>query len=66
MHVFLKGKGVEKKVCASSIVSDISRASLTIMGFVARKPVFGVSDKASIKPVSSSTGTIARKLKFHM
>ena len=25
------------------------------MGFVARKPVFGVSDKASFKPVSSAT-----------
>ena len=27
------------------------------MGLVARKPVFGVSDKASFKPVSSTTET---------
>ena len=27
------------------------------MGHVARKPVFGVSDKASFKLVSSATGT---------
>ena len=27
------------------------------MGLVARKPVFGVSDKASFKPVSSATET---------
>ena len=27
------------------------------MGLVARKPVFGVSDKARIKPVSSATET---------
>ena len=27
------------------------------MGLVARKPVFGVSDKASFKPVSSDTET---------
>ena len=27
------------------------------MGPVARKPVFGVSDKASFKPVSSAIGT---------
>ena len=28
------------------------------MGLVARKPVFGVSDKARLKPVSSATKTI--------
>ena len=27
------------------------------MGIVARKPVFGVSDKANVKPVSSATAT---------
>ena len=27
------------------------------MGLVARKPVFGVSDKASFKPISSATET---------
>ena len=27
------------------------------IGLVATKPVFGVSDKASFKPVSSATGT---------
>ena len=27
------------------------------MGLVARKPVFGISEKASFKPVSSATGT---------
>ena len=27
------------------------------MGFVVRKPVFGVSDKGSFKPVSSATET---------
>ena len=27
------------------------------LGLVATKPVFGVSDKASFKPVSSATGT---------
>ena len=27
------------------------------MGLTARKPVFGVSDKASFKPVSSATDT---------
>ena len=27
------------------------------MGLVTRKPVFGVSDKASFEPVSSATGT---------
>ena len=29
-----------------------------VMGLVARKPVFGVSDKASFKTVSSATETI--------
>ena len=29
----------------------------TLMGLVARKPVFGVSNKASFKPVSSATET---------
>ena len=27
------------------------------LGFIARKPVFGVSDKASFKPVSLATET---------
>ena len=32
MHVLLKVKGVKKKGCASSIVSDIIRVSKTIGG----------------------------------
>ena len=32
MHVLLKGKGVEKKVCASSIFADIIRVCKTICG----------------------------------
>ena len=32
MHVLLKGKGVEKKVCASSIFADIIRVCKTLCG----------------------------------
>ena len=35
------------------------------MSLVARKPVFGVSCKVSLKPVSSGL-KLARKLKFHL
>ena len=38
---------------------------LSYMGLVARKPVFGVSDKASFKPVSQ-LHRLAKKLKFHL
>ena len=31
--------------------------SLSYMGLVARKPVFGISDKARLKPVTSATET---------
>ena len=31
-----------------------------------KKPVFGVSDKAILKSVSSATETTARNLKFHL
>ena len=33
------------------------KLSILYLGLVARKPVFGVSDKASFKPVSSATET---------
>ena len=37
------------------------RAGHYNMGLVARKPVFGVSDKARLKPVSSTTETSYKK-----
>ena len=37
--------------------SAMKSTAVSHMGLVARKPVFGVSDKASFKPVSSATET---------
>ena len=45
------------------IIQDVQTFGVN-MGLLARKPVFGVSAKASFKPISSATETIARTLKF--
>ena len=50
---------VLRYVCVCVLFNDL------YMGLVARNPVFGVSDKAGFKPVSSAT-EIARKIKFCM
>ena len=37
------------------MVSNLNINLYYFMGLVARKPVFGVSEKASLKPLSSAT-----------
>ena len=46
-------KMIERK----NLVEDKVEAVWCNMGLIARKPVFGVSDKARLKPVSSATET---------
>ena len=45
------------KVSTSNLPFMPKLITHTLMGLVVRKPVFGVSDKASFKPVSSATET---------
>ena len=46
-------------ICAYRIITENLFAG-PYMGLAARKPVFGVSDKASFKPVSSATETSSK------
>ena len=46
-----------KMIESKNLVEDKVEAVWCNMGLVARKPVFGVSDKARLKPVSSATET---------
>ena len=51
------GKGFGAKQLGEEMVWGRNAPDSAIMGLVARKPVFGFSDKASFKPVSSATET---------
>ena len=50
-------KGLSKVICKAEIFCFIIVCYISLLGLVARKPVFGVSDKASFKLVSSATET---------
>ena len=51
--LYCRSRSLGHSECSRSMTVNV----LKYLGLVATKPVFGVSDKAKFKPVSSATGT---------